>query len=318
MIGGVERYSPANELSTDLFISKCFPQEFYRWQRNMPNCPSLAKHFHKKMLCYSHVQNITCSLLTMFTSATTPARLRPLANRWANLASSHIHTWHPSIIPAKLPTAAAGHKFRLVSLHNTYPATKRSQENSILTVLSHLSRRIISTQFSSSSNENSQSGTHCNTELQSYLRYIQCGDKLSDGIIGMQPDAVIAVQPTRSNFLPWFARVVQVNLAQHEVQVKWLHRHEQSSKYFYQDDTIDVIHEETIICNGIDLQPVFGEKLMWKLLTPLLFIQALNQDQPVRMTENWNIATQPSAVKYDLIELMFEDEQDFRKFATSL
>ena len=102
------------------------------------------------------------------------------------------------------------------------------------------------------------------------------------------------------------------------MQVKWLHRHEQSSKYFYQDDTIDVIHKETIICNGIDLQPVFGEKLMWKLLTLLLFIQALNQDQPSRMTENWNIATRLSAVKYDLTELMFEDEQDFRKFATSL
>ena len=81
---------------------------------------------------------------------------------------------------------------------------------------------------------------HCNTELQSYLQYIQRGGKLSDGIIGMQLDAVIAVQPMRSNSLPWFARVVQVGLAQHEVQVKWLHRHEQSSKYFYQDDTIDV------------------------------------------------------------------------------
>ena len=127
-------------------------RNFIAGEENVPNCPSLVKHFHKKMLCYSHVQGITCSLLTMFISATTPARLRPLANYWANLASLHIHTWCPSIIPATLPTAAAGHKFRLVSLHNTYPATKCSQENSILTVSSYLSGKIISTQFSSSSN----------------------------------------------------------------------------------------------------------------------------------------------------------------------
>ena len=33
------------------------------------------------------------------------------------------------------------------------------------------------------------------------------------------------------------------------------------------------------------------------------------------MEKNWNIVAQPLAAKYDLIELVFNDEQDFKNFA---
>jgi hypothetical protein len=38
------------------------------------------------------------------------------------------------------------------------------------------------------------------------------------------------------------------------------------------NDKQDEVHMDTIICNGVEFQPEFSGGLLWKLITPIVFI----------------------------------------------
>jgi hypothetical protein len=107
------------------------------------------------------------------------------------------------------------------------------------------------------------------THIQDYLAYLKSGATLHDETDDMQVETVVAVASYKKNAkVPWFGKVT--NIDTDYVDVIWLHRCKNITKYYYTDSSVNRIHSDTIICNGVEFAPKFGDKLIWKLLTPLL------------------------------------------------
>jgi hypothetical protein len=125
-----------------------------------------------------------------------------------------------------------------------------------------------------------------NIHLGAYHAWVKSGGRLCDGTENMTVHSIVAVQPERKNADPWFGRVISVLHEQQQVQLKWLHS---SSKvlYYYADDQDDIVAFDAIICNGVSFIPkrktddmsATNTTMMWKLLTPLQVIKAMNTDQ---------------------------------------
>ena len=49
---------------------------------------------------------------------------------------------------------------------------------------------------------------------------------------------------------------------------------------FYIAEDTDEVPPGSIICNGVEFEVVIKHKMLWKLLTPMAYIQALNTDNP--------------------------------------
>jgi hypothetical protein len=107
------------------------------------------------------------------------------------------------------------------------------------------------------------------------LAYLKSGAILHDETDGMQVETVVAVAFYKKNAkIPWFGKVT--NIDTDYVDVIWLHRCKKTTKYYYTDSSINRIHFDIIICNRVEFTPKFNDKLVWKLLTPLLFLYALH------------------------------------------
>jgi hypothetical protein len=103
------------------------------------------------------------------------------------------------------------------------------------------------------------------------------------------------------------------------VELLWLHKSTNITKFFYLNDTPDIVHTESIICNGVEFKPVYGNKqLLWKLLTPVPFIQALNFDpskMPILAAPFTSQKPKPKSKKnVDLISLVFNSADEFVNF----
>jgi hypothetical protein len=133
----------------------------------------------------------------------------------------------------------------------------------------------------------------------------------------MGVNTIVAAQPDRKNALPWFGKVVQL-IGTDQVEILWLHKSNNMAKYYYLDDKTSTVHREAIICNGVEFEPVFRAQLLWKLLTPLSFIQELNQVQPPNLAHPLATTTfVQKAQAFDITNLVFNDAEEFEDFLYS-
>jgi hypothetical protein len=157
------------------------------------------------------------------------------------------------------------------------------------------------------------------THIQDYLAYLKSGATLHDETDGMQVGAIVTVASYKKNAkVPWFEKVT--NIDTDYVDVIWLHRCKNTIKYYYTDSSVNRIHFDTIICNGVEFAPKFGDKLVWKLLTPLLFLYTLHQS-PEQITINKPISSslfsQPKEqICRDISSLTFTNKQEFEDFVS--
>jgi hypothetical protein len=56
-----------------------------------------------------------------------------------------------------------------------------------------------------------------------------------------------------------------------------------SSKYYFLDDKLDNISIDSVICNRVEFEPLFRDRLLWRLLIFILFIKVLNSDDSSSM-----------------------------------
>jgi predicted DNA binding protein len=112
--------------------------------------------------------------------------------------------------------------------------------------------------------------------LQDYLAYLKSGATLHDEIDYIQVGTVVVVASYKKNTkVLWFGKVI--NIDKGYVDVTWLHRCKNTTKYYYTDSSLNCIHIDTIIYNEKEFTPKFGNKLVWKLLTLLPFLYILHE-----------------------------------------
>ena len=235
-----------------------------------------------------------------------------------------IFHWAPDQQLHNEPPDSETHSIAIASLHTSYPLTKHSTETAGGEDSWDLTINIVPTSYPTEDDINNTDKAEAenngfNNSLQAHLRFVKRGGKLNDGVIGVQADCVVAIQPERANAQPWFAKVVKVDESNNMLHINYMHRHKNSTMYFYIQEAEDTTHYDTIICNRIDFEPVFKEKLMWKLLTSLPFIQALNSNKPPTMTlYKGKQHIQESQPKYELSNLVFANQEEFKEFVTKL
>ncbi len=159
-----------------------------------------------------------------------------------------------------------------------------------------------------------------NEDLEAYIAYVNSRSVLNDGVDNLKKNVVVAVAPERKNGIPWFGRVLDVDERKQEVRVRWMDRLQSKTIYFYLTNDQATVHYETIICNGVQMEPVLDEKLMWKLITPLPFIQSMNSDTvPELIQQKGNtIVTYNKRKKFDLSQMIFANSAEFLEFAKVL
>lgn len=158
-----------------------------------------------------------------------------------------------------------------------------------------------------------------NQDLEAYLKYVQKGGKLNDGVVDIQEDVIVAVAPPRKNKVPWFGRVTKIDYDGQEATVRWMEKTGNNAVYFYLTDNSSQVHFETVICNGVDFEPILNSTLMWRLSTPLCFIQAMNADEPPQLIQqNAIIMSKKQRNKFDLSQMVFANAVEFRDFCSQL
>jgi hypothetical protein len=228
--------------------------------------------------------------------------------------------WHTSWKPANIITDISKkdiHNNQLASLHASYPLLKRRQEIRIpSSTVQTISQRISST-IPTENIEATTAKDICgyNEDLEAYMAYIKSGSKMYDGTENLQIGSVAAVAQARKNGIPWFGRILHVDIEKQSVSLCWLDRLENKTIYFYLLDSIESVHFDTIICSGVDFEPHVGSKLMWKLVTPLCFIQAMNKDEPPELIQqDVKLREAKKRTKYDLSQLVFANSDEFLNF----
>ena len=214
------------------------------------------------------------------------------------------------------------HNNLLTNLHITYPLMKRREENNNnemamqVSAVCRISCTISSTLPTSDiSSTNKKDIAAYNEDLESYIKYIQGGSRLFDGVQNIRTNVVVAIAPKRKNGLPWFGRVTDVDKDNQNLTVRWMDRLQNKTVYFYLTNNTSEVHYETVICNGVDFEPILGEKLMWKLVTPLSFIQNLNADiLPELLQPDTVVATYQKKQKFDLTQMVFGSAAEFTNF----
>ena len=126
-------------------------------------------------------------------------------------------------------------------------------------------------------------------------------------------NSILAVQPEKSNMLPWFSRVVDIDENDKEVTVRWFHK-KSDTTYFYMDDGVATVPFGAIICNGIDFEPVYSSVLYWRLLTPMSFIRQLNCYNPPKLKRAHNVSVTPKVRELDITKLVFSNAKEFKSF----
>jgi hypothetical protein len=207
----------------------------------------------------------------------------------------------------------------LQSLHKAYPLTKRpSNTASTTTVQSIIKNSVCSVITSCPSNSPPPVTPVPQTHLRDYNAYLLSGATLNDGVTNISVNCIVAAQPPRMNGNPWFAKVTNL-IDNDSIEVRWLHSSIHASKYYYMEDTPDVIPTESIICNGVEFEPVFAETLLWRLLTPLPFIARLNTDQVTTLAPAIAIPSYSKRKKnVDITSLVFSNRLEFEKYIYSI
>ena len=196
------------------------------------------------------------------------------------------------------------------SFYSTYPLVKRegeqviTQEDKIATVTSN----IISTKSVEITKPTSTNHKH----LESYLAYLRSGARLYDGVENISINCIVAIQPDRKNGVSWFAKVMKI--LEEKLQILWLHK-DTNTRYFYLDDKLEMVHKETIICNGVALEPIYGQTLLWKLLTPLSFIKEMAKSDKINLERPFATSiVEPKQKMIDFTSLVFANRDDFIHF----
>jgi hypothetical protein len=247
--------------------------------------------------------------------------LSPDFQAWAEEHKWQLH-WKPTY--ANLLTSAAEiHNYSLLHLHITYPLMKREQNYTSTLEGSNIQR--ISCNISSTlpgnsiTSSNKQDITSYNEDLEAYIKYIRGGSKLYDGVQNLGKDVVVAVAPPRRNGIPWFGRVIDFNNETKQVMVRWMDKVQDKTIYFYLTTNNSEVHYETIICSGVEFEPVLGDRLMWKMVTPLAFIQSMNNvDAPELQQSNSQIAHYQKRNVFDLTQMVFSSITEFLEFVKML
>ncbi len=98
------------------------------------------------------------------------------------------------------------------------------------------------------------------------------------------------------------------------LKVLWLHK-ENTTNYFYLDDSTAIIHQDTVICNGVEMEPLYGTRLLWHLRTPLPYIQAMNSDNiPPLLPPLTTTTLLKQKQAFDITGLAFSSVEDFTSF----
>ena len=97
--------------------------------------------------------------------------------------------------------------------------------------------------------------------LQEYLHYLRSGSRLNDGMENITIHSVIATMgPGRENAYLWFAKVIKIHAE--DVEVIWLHRLQNLSKFYYVGSVLDHVPNNAFICNGVEFVSKFRDKLL--------------------------------------------------------
>lgn len=240
--------------------------------------------------------------------------------------------WHPERCMLSKDLKQA-HKLYLRSLHKTYPLMKRATpptassssygnwcEGISIGVGPTITNKTLSLVVGNSTDaELGDTITKLkegNEDLAAYVRFLRSGKTLRDGVENMSVDSVAVVAPDRKNGIPWFGRVLEMD--DNRAKLRWLHKHTSHATYFYLSDSIDWVHFDAVICNGVDFEPIIGAEFLWKLVTPLQFIRALNQELPPAITQpDITLIPRANIPKHDISKLMFSDVDDFKRFLGS-
>ena len=222
-----------------------------------------------------------------------------------------------------LPQTKDLHEHWIESLHKTYPLMKRQHNRpgalatKVQLIACNISSTLPETDIENASVEDIVS---YNEDLEAYIEYVNSGSVLNDGVHNLKKNVVVAVAPERKNGIPWFGRVLEVEEDKQEVKVRWMDRLQSKTIYFYLTNDKATIHYETIICNGVQMEPVLEEKLMWKLITPLSFIQSMNSDTPPELLQQKDntIVAYKKKKKFDLSQMIFANSEEFLEFAKVL
>ena len=230
--------------------------------------------------------------------------------------------WTPDSLGV-LPQTKDLHEYWIESLHITYPLMKRqhNRPEAVATKVQLIACNISSTLPETNiENASVQDIISYNEDLEAYIAYINSGSVLNDGVHNLKKNVVIAVALQRKNGIPWFGRVLDVEEDKQEVKVRWMDRLQSKTMYFYLTNDEATIHYETIICNGVQMEPVLEEKLMWRLITPLPFIHSMNSDTPPELLQQKGntIISYKKRTKFDLSQMIFANSEEFLEFAKVL
>jgi hypothetical protein len=230
--------------------------------------------------------------------------------------------WTPDSV-GFLPETKDLHEYWIEPLHVTYPLVKRqhNRPRALATKVQLIACNISSTLPEADIEDASvQDITSYNEDLEAYIAYVNSGSVLNDGVLNLKKNVVVAVAPERKNGIPWFGRVLDIDEDNQEVKVCWMDRLQSKTVYFYLTDNEATVHYDTIICNGVQMEPLLEEKLMWKLVTPLPFIQSMNSDTPPELLQQkgTTISTYQKRKKFDLSQMIFINSEEFLEFAKVL
>jgi hypothetical protein len=148
------------------------------------------------------------------------------------------------------------HSIYRSSFYQAYLLTKR---NNIL-INNITSPTLTSTIISSTQLQTTPTNQANYTHLRQHYDYLQTRHRLYDGIINLRQNSIIATPPPKSNGVPWFGKVLKIN--DDTVDVLWFHKHNDST-YYYLNDTPVKLQKISIICNGIEFEPVYDSTLHW-------------------------------------------------------
>ena len=229
--------------------------------------------------------------------------------------------WQPSVLESGVSIQET-HNLSLSSLHQSYPLLKRdnSQSTASNSTIPTITNNICSTLPQQNIQEQTlEEITNYNEDLQVHKNYIESGCKLYDGVENLRKNVVVAVAPPRANGTPWFGRVIDFNEQMQEIQVRWMDKLQNKTTYFYLTEKEGTIHFETVICNGIQFEPLLQDTLTWKLLTPLAFIQSMNNSNPPKIQQNNTLLTvRPTKKKFDLTKMLFANSVEFLEFVNAM
>jgi hypothetical protein len=231
--------------------------------------------------------------------------------------------WKPNVVYREISSYEM-HSNWLKNLHTTYPLMNRREETNTMSTQVSAIHRISSTISSTLpekdiNNTNKKDIAEYNEDLAAYVKYIKGGSKFFDGVQNIRTDIVVAVAPQRKNGIPWFGRVISIEPENQMLQVRWMDRLQSKTVYFYLTNNTSKVHYETVICNGVDFEPILGEKLMWKMVTPLCFIQNLNSDSlPTIQQSNSVVLPYQRKQKFDLTQMVFGSAAEFTQFVKLL